>query len=43
VIVDFIQMFMIPTIVGGLGLFCLTVTTVIMFFVARSELTPNTA
>ena len=32
----------IPTIVGGLGLACLTGTAVLAFFVARSELPPET-
>jgi len=43
VIVDFVQMFMIPTIVGGLGLICLAGTAGIMFLVVRSELPPDTA
>jgi Protein of unknown function (DUF3592) len=43
VIFDFTQMFMIPTIVGGLGLICLTGTSVLMFLLTCSELPPDKA
>ena len=38
VIADFVQMFLIPTVVGGLGLACLSVTVGIMFWIIRGEL-----
>jgi hypothetical protein len=43
VIVDFVQMFLIPSVVGGLGLFILAGTAAIMFFIARSELPSGVA
>src|SRR5262245_21389421 len=43
VIFDFVQMFMIPTIVGSIGLICLTGTSVLLFFLTRSELPPDKA
>jgi hypothetical protein len=43
VIADFVQMFMIPSIVCGVGLVCLTGTAGIMFFIARGEVAPTTA
>ncbi len=43
VVVDFVQMFMIPSILCSLGLIVLSGTAVMMFFVARSELADNTA
>jgi hypothetical protein len=38
VIFDFVQVFLIPTIVGGLGLVCLTGTAGLMFWTVRREL-----
>ena len=38
VIADFVQLFLIPTLVGGLGLICLTGTTVFMYWTVRGEL-----
>ena len=37
VIADFVQMFMIPTIIGSLGLICLTVTIGLMVWTLRSR------
>ena len=41
VIADFVQLFLIPTVVGGLGLVCLTATTVFMYWNVRGELRVN--
>ena len=38
VVYDFIQLAMIPTVVGGLGLFCLSCTATIMIWQVRPEL-----
>ena len=37
VIADFVQLFLIPTVVGGLGLICLTGTAALQFWTVRSE------
>jgi hypothetical protein len=43
VIADFVQLFMIPTVVGGLGLVCLTGTAAFMFWTVRGEVRANTS
>jgi hypothetical protein len=41
VIADFVQLFMIPTVVGGVGLVLLTGTSVFMYWTVRGELPTN--
>lgn len=43
VIADFVQLFLIPTAVGGLGLVCLTGTAGFMYWTVRGELRVSTS
>jgi len=43
VIADFVQLFLIPTVVGGLGLVCLMGTAGFMFWTVRNEVRASTS